>query len=250
MTQCERLRSDAPGLAALPADHPERAAAAAHARSCEGCARALREAERLQAMLAALEPGPLPSGALARAAAAIEEELVRERRRRSVWGAGAAAAVAGALVALARHREGGVLDWAVAAGLGVVAVALAALASRRPRLVIGGAVAAVLAGAAVTGVGSLEALAGLECLATELFGGAAIVWAGWLALRRSATRPARGAVAAAAGAGALAGAAALQLTCGAHGAAPHFLAFHAGGVLLAIVAAAALWRPRRVVVAA
>jgi hypothetical protein len=53
-------------------------------------------------------------------------------------------------------------------------------------------------------------------------------------------------MAAAAAAGALAGVAALQLTCGAHVAAPHVLAFHAGGVVLAAVTARLAWRwPRR-----
>jgi hypothetical protein len=249
MTGCERIRADAPGLVALPAGDPEREAAFAHARGCEGCAGALREAERLQALLGALEPEPLPAGALARASAAIEEELVRERRRRSVWAAGAAAVLAAAIAGLARHREGLALDWALAGALAAVAVALAAIASRRPGIAIAGAAAAMIAAAGTARAsGSLEAGIGLHCLLTELASAGALVWVGWVALRGSATRPARSATAAAAGAGALAAAAALQVTCGAHGLAGHFLLFHAGGLLLAVAAAGAAWRGGRVAI--
>jgi hypothetical protein len=52
-------------------------------------------------------------------------------------------------------------------------------------------------------------------------------------------------MAAAASAGALAGYAALQVTCAAHAAIPHLVAFHVGGVLLAAGGAALLWRSPR-----
>jgi hypothetical protein len=251
MTDCERLREDAPGLLALPQGDPARAAAFAHAAGCPGCARALREAERLQAMLDALEPSALPVGALTRAAAAIEAELVRERRRRAGWGALAAAAATAVLVGLARHRAGTGLDWALAAALAAAGVALSALSVRLPLGVLGGAaVATGLAALLAGGEGQLQAEMGLHCLVTELACAGAVVWAGWMALRGGTTRPARRAVAAAAAAGALAGAGALQVTCGAHGVALHLLAFHAGGVVLAAAAAALLWRPRRIAAAA
>jgi hypothetical protein len=48
-------------------------------------------------------------------------------------------------------------------------------------------------------------------------------------------------VAAAAAAGALAADAALQVTCAAHTAVPHLLAFHVGGIVLAAAAAGVLW---------
>lgn len=249
MTDCERLRRDAPGLVALPPDDPERAAAVAHASGCPGCADALRGAEQLQGLLGEAEPAGLEPGVLARAAAAIEEELVRERRRRSGWGALAAALVAAALLGLARHRGGSAADWTVAGLLVAVAVAVAALAARAPRAVL--AVAAVAAAAAVcAGAGGpIEAGTGVHCLLVELLGAGAVLWVGWMALRGGTTRPARAAVAAAAAAGALAGAGALQVTCGAHGVAAHLLAFHAGGVALAAVAATLLWPRRRPVVA-
>jgi hypothetical protein len=246
VTECERIRADAAGLAALPPDDPERAAAFAHAQGCPGCARALAEAARLQALLGEDEAPALPAGALARAAQAIEEELGREARRRSAWAAAAAAAVLAAVVGLARRRQAAPLDWGVAAALGGLAVALAALARGRPRTALGAALAAAFAAILAGGAGPVEAETGVHCLLTELAGATAVVVAGWLALRGSATRPARAAVAAAAAAGALAGAAGLQIACPAHELASHLVLFHAGGVLLAAVAAALLAGGRRV----
>jgi hypothetical protein len=54
---------------------------------------------------------------------------------------------------------------------------------------------------------------------------------------------------AAAVAGALAGDAALQVTCAAHAYAPHLLAFHVGGVLLAGAAAGVITRLPRIAAA-
>jgi hypothetical protein len=252
MTACERLRAEAAGLAALPPDDPERAAAAAHAEGCPECARALRQAERLQAMLETLEPSALPVGALARAAQAIEDELIRERRRRSGWAALAAAAVTAVLAGVAHHRVGSGIDWGLAVALAVAGVALSAVSVRRPLAALGGA---AVAAAAVVLLGGrqggfetgLAFHAGLECLLTELASAGVVLWAGWMALRGGTTRPARAAVAAAAAAGALAGAAALQITCPAHTLGLHLLVYHAGGVVLAALAASALVRrPRRV----
>jgi hypothetical protein len=245
MTECERLRADAPGLAALPASDPERAAAWSHASGCVGCARALREAERLQALIAGWEPAPLPPSALARASLAIRDELQREARRRTIGSVAAACAALVLAVGLARTRSPAAGDWAVAAAVGALAVALAATARRRPLLVTAAAALAALSAALVLGgPGPLAASEGLRCLATELASAGAVVGAAWLALRGGTTSPARSAIAAAAAAGALAGDAALQITCEAHGAAPHLLAFHVGGVILAAAGASLLWRGR------
>jgi hypothetical protein len=257
MTDCERLRADAPGLAALPPDDPERAAAFAHAEGCPGCTRALHEAERLQAVLAAFAPPARRGGArapepwaatspeadLAQAPVlrALEAELVHERRRRSAWAGLAAAAATVALVALARHRGGSGLDWTLAGLLAVAGAALAALAARLPWGALAGA--AVAAGAAVVcagHAGPAEVGTGVHCLLTELACAGVVLAAGWLALRGGTTRPARVALAAAAAAGALAGAAGLQVACSAHEIGLHLLAFHAGGVVLAAGLAALL----------
>ena len=251
MTNCERLRADAPGLASLPARDPERLAAFAHAAGCEGCARALREAERLQTLLGELSPSPLSAAAYGRAALAVEAELGREARRRAAWPVVAAAAFMAAMLAMARHPGGSALDWATAGSLGVVALALLALAGRRPWLVVAGAAAAAVVAALVAGhAGPLEPGQGAECLLWELCAAALVVGAGWLALRGGSTTPSRSAAAAAAAAGALAGDAALQVTCAAHGMGPHLLVFHAGGVLLAAALAGLLGRARRRPVAA
>ena len=237
------VREDAPGLAALPADDPARLAALAHARGCPECARALREAERLQTLLAELAPDPLPEGSLDRVRAAIASELRREARRALAASAVAASAGFVAFVALARSRSHAPGDWALALALAALAAALAAAARGRPLLCAVVTVLASLAAAALSGAaGPLAPALGAECVATELATAGLVVAGAWLALRGGSTVPARAARAAAAGAGALAGAAALQLTCGAHGSAPHLLVFHVGGVLLAILLAAALSR--------
>lgn len=245
MTDCERIRADAPGLSALPAEDPERRAAWAHAAGCQGCAAALRQAERLQGLLAGWAPEPLSEGALARASAAIEQELRREGRRRSAWAAGAAALLVALLLGLSRHRTGTAIDWALLGLLAAAALGLSALAARRPLPVVAAASAAAVVAALVGGgPGPLDAHRGLHCLLVEVLAGGLVLAAGWLALRGGTSRLTRRAAAATAAAGALAGAAALQVTCDAHGFDAHLLAFHAGGVLLAAAGAALLWTVR------
>jgi hypothetical protein len=246
LIDCEHLRADAAGLAALPPGDPERVAARAHASGCAGCARALREAERLQELVAACELPPLPAGALERATEAIVAELRREARLRAT---ASIAAVCASMVALVGLTWGGARtaeDCAWAAILGALAVALAAVARRRSFLVVAAAVlAATIAAVAAGQPGPLAPWIGLHCLGAELASAAMVVGAAWLAIRGGTTTLARSAVAAAAAAGALAGDAALQVTCAAQGAIPHLLAFHVGGVLLAVLGASALWGARR-----
>ena len=242
MTECERLRAAAPGLAALRPDAPERVAAWAHASGCPGCAGALREGERLQALVGAWEPPPLSTGALERASSAILVELRREARRRVIASIAAVCVALALLVGLMRSRSSSAEDWAWAAVLGAIAIALAAAARRWAPLVSGAAVlAAVTAAVAVGHSGPLAVGVGVHCLAIELASAAMVAGAAWLALRGGTTSPARSAVAAAAAAGALAGDAALQVACAARDSIPHLLAFHVGGVLLAVVGASLLW---------
>ena len=246
MTDCDRIRADAPGLAALRPDAPERVAARSHARGCPECARALREADRLQSLVAAWEPAPLPAGALERAAREIHAQLRREGRRRLLGSIAAVCASVVLFVGFARSRSSYPADWAIAAVLWALAVVLAVTASRRPLLVTCLAVLATGAAAIVSGAaGPLAASLGLECLATEVASAAIVVGAVWLALRSGTTSPPRSAIAASAAAGALTGDAALQLTCAAHAAVPHVLAFHVGGIVLAAGMATVLWRAPR-----
>ena len=248
MTECERIRADAPGIAALRPDDPERVRASLHASACEGCARALREAGRLQSLVAAWEPAPLPAGALERASREIHAQLRREARRRLFGSIAAVCASVIVFVGFARVRSPYPADWAIAGALWALAVVLAATASRRPLLVTGLAVGSALAAAVISRAhGPLSASLGLECLATEVASAAAVVGAGWLALRGGTSSPSRAAIAAAGASGALAGDAALQITCAAHTAVPHVLAFHVGGIVLVAGMAMVLWRaPRRV----
>jgi hypothetical protein len=243
MTDCERIRADAPGLAALLSSDPERLAAWSHASGCAGCARALREAAGLQVLLSAWEPAPLPAGALERASREIHAQLRRDARRRLIGSVAAVCASAVVFVGFSRAPSRSVSDWALAAGLWALAVLVAATASRKPLFATAVAVLAAVAAGLISGErGPLAVSLGLECLATEIASAAVVVGAVWLALRGGTTSPARSAVAAAAAAGGLAGDAALQVTCAAHTAVPHLLAFHVGGIVLAAAAARVLWR--------
>lgn len=245
MSECERLRADAFEIAALPRGAPERIAAWAHAAGCPGCARALREAERLQTLVGAWESTRLEPGALDRASRAILADLRREARRRMMASASAVCLLLAAIVGLARDRSRQAEDWVWAAILGAIALALAAASRRSALLVVAAAVlASVVAALAVGHPGPLAAGIGMHCLGTELASAAVVVGAVWLAIRGGSTSPARSAVAAAAASGALAGDAALQVVCVARDAVPHLLAFHVGGVLVAAAVASLLWRGR------
>lgn len=248
MTECDRIRADAPGLAALRPDDPEPIAAMSHASGCPGCARALREAESLRSLIAAYEPPPLPAGALERAAREIRAQLRRDARRRLIGSVVAVCASVVVLVGFGRSRSRSPSDWALAAVLWAFAVVLASTASRKPLLATALAVLAAVAAATISGApGPLAAPLGLVCLATEVASAAIVVGAVWFAFRGSTTSPGQFAMAAAAAAGALAGDAALQVTCAAHTAFPHVLAFHVGGIVIAAAGAAVLWRrPQRV----
>lgn len=237
MSECRRLHADAPGLAALRADDPERVAARAHAGDCADCARALREAERLQAVLGSGAPARAHERAPSGAARAILAELRREARRRARGSMVAAGVAVLLFLGFARVHSRSAGDWAKVAALSALALLLAALARRRPLLVVGATALAALAAGLLPGGPRFADSPGVHCLATELASAALVVGAVWLAIRGGSTSPARAALAASAAAGALAGDAALQATCGAQGEVPHLLAFHVGGVLLAAAAA-------------
>lgn len=242
MTECDRVRAEAPGLAALRSDDPERVAAWSHASGCAECTRALREAERLQILVAGWDPERLPAGATDGVARGIVAELRREAWRRALGSITAVCASMLLYVGFARTRSSSSEDWAMAGVLGAVAIGLAGFARRRPLPVLGLAVLVALAAGLASGETPLAGAPGVHCLATEIAAAAMVVGAVWLAIRGGTTAPARSAIAAAAAAGALAGDAALQVTCGAQNEVPHLLAFHVGGVLLAAAGLSLLWR--------
>jgi hypothetical protein len=179
-----------------------------------------------------------------RAPDAIVSELRREARWRMVAASTAACAAFAVFVAGARQRSPSAQDWSIALALGVVALASAIASSSRRRavLVVATAPLVVLASALVTdGRGPLQPAQGVECVATELACGAAVVCGTWLALRRGTSALGARAAAANAAAGAVGGAAALQLTCPSHAALSHVVSFHVTGVVLAAAATAAAW---------
>jgi hypothetical protein len=249
MTNCDHVRSRALALAALPPGDPDREAAAAHARSCAGCAQALREGNRLLRLIdAELQPPPPSEVALQRARDAVLARMEREGPGRG-WRASlilAASALLsfGTLSAVARDRATDLKSW-LAAGAAALLAAMLAGASNAGLSVAFGACAASAGLVLLSGAGTgLAPLLGIKCLAIEMF---AATWPfGAAVLSRGAVpRPsAPGAAAALAAAGALAGQASLLLTCPARHAIPHLLAFHVGGVLLASVAGALVLRAR------
>jgi hypothetical protein len=263
LTDCDRIRADAAGVAALPAGDAEREEAWAHARGCPACARLLDEAERLQAAIGAAvssapttdATGPVIAalrgrGAPAargpgRAEAVIVSELRREARWRTLASVVAVCAAFVVVVALTGHRSTSIHDWASAFALALAACA-AALGAASRRWAIGAVIAAPVAAlglALATGAaGRLRPSLGVECLATELACSVAVVAGAWLVLRRGTSSLGTRAVVAGAAAGALGGAAALQLTCPEQTSLPHVLAFHVLGVAGAAVGAGAIGR--------
>ena len=241
-------------IAALATDYAEGHLAAAdrtrfesHLTGCAGCAVFVEQLGTTARAVGALPEPELPielrrqllerfdgwasrrAGAEAPANRPVEKAGARWRSA----GAALAALVAfGLLVALARKPSGAPGDWGIALALVGLAVALAALGRRvsfgSAAVAVGATLAAALLGG---GPGQLDLHTGLECLLTLAAAAGGTAGAGWLVLRRGPGAAARSTVGAAAVAGALAGAAALQVTCGAHTSLPHLLAFHVGGVL-------------------
>jgi hypothetical protein len=244
-TPCDEITADALGLAALPADAPERLRAEAHAQTCAACARAIVEGRRLLALLdATILPAPSPA-ALARASATVLAELDAQHDAAGVHlGAGRlAAAVAAAVVAawalplaLARGPIATGSPFALSLGLAALAAVASAATIRW-----GGRVAAafpvlsaVTALLASTGRG-LDAGDGLHCAFVEAMTAAGVGAAAWLAARALArTAPRPEVVVAAVGGGALAGHAALHLACAGASELPHVLVFHTAPVALAV----------------
>jgi hypothetical protein len=237
MSACDELRPRAAGVASLPESDPERREYLAHAQGCPGCLQALREGEKLMALLGEVEQ-PAPSAqALQRASAAVLAELRPARPGLRDGALRAGAALAGFLVPLliARHRDTEAWGAALATVVGATALAATAGALRAGALVALAASAGfALAAGGVPGFApggdGMAAALGAECLVVELLSAALpLAAAAWM-FRRD---PRPGSLAQAAAAGALAGQAALHLGCSAHASAPHLWVFHVGGVALA-----------------
>ncbi|HZY03355.1 MAG TPA: hypothetical protein VFF02_07615 [Anaeromyxobacteraceae bacterium] len=249
MPTCKRMTEMATDRAEGHLGLLDRLAFDRHLARCDGCGAFVRQLEATRQALSRL-PEPEISSGLNQALLAGFDAWVEARPaapapraawRFSPWPPLGAAAALVALLAFARHRSAAPDDWLVASALAAVALLLAVLAGRFAVGVALAAVAAAVAAALAGGTaGALDAATGAECLALELGAAAAAGGVAWLGARRGASGAVRRVVAGGAVAGALAADAALQITCRAREALPHALAFHAGGVLLVALAAAAL----------
>ena len=232
----DELRERAALVAALPEGDPDRAEFLAHAKGCAECAQALREGEKLQAMLGRVSLPPPTPEALSRAREAVLAEM------KPSWLLQAAAAIPGFFVPLLIARHLDAAGWTFALLTLAVATLLAASAGalRAGAVVVLAASAGfALAAGGVPGMPQAKdfATGELMCPLLELIAAALpLAAAAWL--YRKNPRP--GALAQAAAAGALAGQAALDLACpGAH-LAEHLWPFHVGGVLVALLLGYAL----------
>lgn len=227
-----------------------------HLLGCAGCAAYVRQLDVTRQALGRL-PEPEVSPALSEAILAGFDALVGAQGgapardpapgwRFSPWPTAGALVGIVLLLAFARQRSQAPDDWAVAA---VLALAALAVASRAGRLAVGVVLAAVAASiaAALAGgsAGGLDVATGAECLAMELALGALVAGAAWVGVRGETKAKVRPALATGGLAGALAADAALQLACHSHGALPHLLAFHVGGVVVVAAVAAAVVRSAR-----
>jgi hypothetical protein len=246
MTTCESLRPRAAGIASLPSSDPERQEFLAHAAGCPDCLRALSEAEAVLLLLDSA-PRELPSAAsLERVAEQIRAELRLQRLAPALLACAAALAWA-VMIAVEPHLAAS--GWSASVAATGLAAALAALVGA-PRLGVLGATAGSAGLALAAGrMPGLFADVGKYCVVIEqlcaLLPAATAVW-----LARRGGALSAWSLAQAAATGALAGAAALHLSCPAHHASVHLWVFHVGGVIAAAAIAAALARPLHRFVAA
>ena len=242
MTTCEWVRANGVALAALRVGDSEHDRAFAHAPTCPACARALDEGRRVLDLLGSDAPDPSSallrktSGAvLARFGTIAARRAPRWRFRLALVPAVALGWVMLLVMARARFPESAV--WKESFVVLGLALVVAIVAATHRALALGFALAASAAlaahgaahGAAPGGLGS----AGAKCIVLEIVASlpALLVTLVLVAKGRLPRTPALAPAAAALGA--LAGQAALHLTCPDHTAGPHLFAFHLGGVVLA-----------------
>jgi anti-sigma factor RsiW len=234
----------------------DRAQFESHVATCAGCATWVQQLDATARILGSLPPPELPvdvrerllarfdgwarPGALADTAVAA---TARARGSGSLVAAFAALGAMALLVAMAKHPSGENLDWRIALVLAAVATGLGTFGRRVGPGLASAAVAAPVAAAFLRGgAGPLGAATGLDCLLIVGATSAASTGAAWLALRRGPGALLRGKAGAWAVAGALAGVAALQISCEAHASLSHLLVFHVGG-LIAVIGTALLVPP-------
>jgi hypothetical protein len=256
-TTCEQIAADAPGLAALPPDAPERLQAEEHARTCPACANALEEGRLLMEALDGAAP-PLPAvEPLREAAGPALQPILHDLRglaasrarapgrlgvRAGVTVASAALAAWALPLALSQRPLAGGRTLGASLALALVA-ALAATATVASGGVVAGAFPVISALMSImAGDGNaFRSHIGVHCALTELgIAAAATVLAAAVTWRRSG--PDATLFVAAAGGGALATQAALHETCPAANELPHLLLYHTGALMLAVALALAAAR--------
>ena len=234
-------------VAALSIDDPERVEALLHAAACEPCRLALRDGTRLLSQIDTLPAAQPSSGALARVASAVQSEIDKKAGTAALLRAlalGAAAVVAwGALLLTAPRRADSAVAWFTSAALGILALfMISVFASARSTwrvLALTSLSAAVATWAGVTNGWDPEL--GMQCMLSEFFGSLLLLATAYVSARRGGIWNPPTAVTAACG-GAVAGQAALHVTCPAMFHQPHLLAFHTGGVVLAALLGSAATR--------
>lgn len=231
-------------IAALADDDPERILAVEHARACDPCARALAEGLRVIQLIDRLSLPAVSPEQLERMMVRVEGQIAAEDRRQNILPA-VSVGMAWLVEVLIAKRLVATTETVTASLLILsLAIAIAAL-NRRAIRAAAAAVAISMVFAVVVGTStSLAPAIGLKCTLLELVA-ATLPWLVFTRVAGSEARPGQGAAVAAAGA--LAGHAALHLSCPVSHADAHLLVFHLGGVLLAsgLGALATSWRTAR-----
>lgn len=251
MSRCHEIQGRAAYLAALPETDPERELAFEHARGCAACAEALAEGQRTIALIDGLPPLPQPTElALKRASEPILWELDARRLTDARLRLGTAVIWAGSIVAgwsvalaLAKHRADDRASWFWSAVILFASVFGIGGILRLDALATAAAVAISGIFSSMLGrEGMLFPAIGIKCVLIELIAASLpLATTAFLVVRRRVAADAWR-FSAAAALGALAGQAALHLTCPVSDARPHLVTFHIGGVFLAALMGLAVSR--------
>jgi hypothetical protein len=240
---CDELRTNMAGLAALPAADPERQAAEAHARGCEACRQELAEAQR---MIALLERIPAPEPPSAAVLSRVRMQIFAQLKSRFLLRALplAVAAVFALLVSVTHtHAEDNGWIGSVVVGAAAALFAITAALQGRVAIVVAAAGSTLFALTVARGSGAADATTGAHCMATELLAAALPLAVTFALVASKKAWPVQGGApalfGAAAAVGALAGQGAIHLACPVRSQ-QHLLAFHTGGVVVAILVGLAL----------
>jgi len=237
MTQSDHIEEHAAGIASLPTSDPERIAAEAHAATCARCAAALQESARLIELIDEAVMPTFATDMLQRAQADAWQRIRRHERRALLTTTTSTASVLLSFciaLPIARQHTFELNRWLAALAVMASALLFAAVAGRARWLSLGLSFGTSILVASLAGSqDGVAMLHGLRCIGVELT--AAIIPYATLALGvlRTAETGQAAYFAAVSVSGALAGQAALLITCPEHAHAPHQFLSHVTGVVLA-----------------